>query len=102
MREADPPVSAVIINCEMIHDMDTAAADELLRLYDNITAKGVGIYIARAHAKVRGFMERDGIVERIGAENFFPKVGDAVEAFILRAAEGGHPGAGEMDERARS
>ena len=27
VREADPPVRTVVINCEMIHDMGTTAAD---------------------------------------------------------------------------
>jgi SulP family sulfate permease len=80
--ESDPPVKAVIINCEMIHDMDTTASDELIGLHSDLTHAGIEFYMARVRAEVRDFMARDGIVERIGEERYFHKVGDAVDAFI--------------------
>jgi SulP family sulfate permease len=87
--ESDPPVKAVIINCEMIHDMDTTATDELIGLHSDLTHAGIEFYMARVRAEVRDFMARDGIVERIGEERYFHKVGDAVDAFIkLNRPEG--------------
>ncbi len=87
--ESDPPVKAVIINCEMIHDMDTTATDKLISLHSDLTHAGIEFYMARVRAEVRDFMARDGIVERIGEERYFQKVGDAVDAFLrLNRQEG--------------
>ncbi len=84
VRETDPPARAVIIDCEMIHDMDTTATEELSRLYTDLLDEGIGLWMARVRFEVRTFMARDGVVELLGRENFFPAVRDAVEAFRLR------------------
>ena len=68
--------------------MDSTAEDELIRLHAGPSEEGIGPYIARARADVRGFMERDGILEKIGPENIFPKIGDAVEEPYRRRAGG--------------
>lgn len=82
VNDAEPPYQLVIIDCEMIHDMDTTASDVLLDLHGYLNNKGILLYMARVHGDVRGFMSRDGVIDAIGAENFFPKVIDAVTAFF--------------------
>lgn len=79
--KADPPVKAVIIDCEMIHDMDTTAIDQLLELHADLAEEGVTLLMARAHSRVLDFMRLDGIARVIGEDNFFPTVRDAVAVF---------------------
>jgi hypothetical protein len=42
---------------------------------------GVKVMLARVHTPVREFMRKDGLIEKVGEENIYPRVLDAVEAF---------------------
>jgi len=79
--EADPRPRVVIIDCEMIYEMDTTASDEFTALQGAMAEEGVELLIARVHAPVRSFMQRDGIIEIVGEDNMFHTVRDAVDAF---------------------
>ena len=81
MDEADPRPRAVIVDCEMIFEMDTTASDEFTALKSSLAEEGVELLIARVHAPVRSFMQRDGIIEIVGEDNIFHTVRDAVQAF---------------------
>ena len=81
VEEADPRPRAVIVDCEMIYEMDTTASDEFTALHAALGEEGVELLIARVHAPVRSFMQRDGITGIVGEENMFYTVRDAVQAF---------------------
>ncbi|RJP35215.1 MAG: SulP family inorganic anion transporter [Actinobacteria bacterium] len=87
VEEADPRPRAVIVDFEMVYEMDTSASDEFTALHAALHEDGVEMLIARVHAPVRAFMQRDGITDMVGAENIFYTVRDAVQAFRER-----HPG----------
>jgi len=61
-------------------DMDTTASDNFSDLLTVMEKSGVAVKLARVHTPVREFMEKDGLVEKIGEENLYPRVRDAVEA----------------------
>lgn len=81
VKTAEPPVRSVIIDFEVISDMDTTAADQFSDLLKTFEASGVSVMLARVHAPVREFMEKDGILEKLEEENIYPRVMDAVAAF---------------------
>ncbi|MEW6554063.1 MAG: SulP family inorganic anion transporter [Actinomycetota bacterium] len=81
---ADPRPRTVIVDCEMIYEMDTTASDEFTALHAALAEEGVEVLVARVHAPVRSFMRRDGITARVGEENMFHTVRDAVRAFRER------------------
>ena len=81
VRDAEPPVKAVLIDCEMMFDMDTTAADQLTELNDILSSSGIPLMLARAHAPIRDFMRRDGVTDLLGEENMYQTVHDAVAAF---------------------
>lgn len=78
VSEADPPARVLILDFEMISDMDTTASDQFTILLSELEEKGVTLYMARVHQAVCSFMEKDGLVEKIGRDNIFPRVMDAV------------------------
>jgi len=61
-------------------DMDTTASDNFSDLLTVMEKSGVAVKLARVHTPVREFMEKDRLVEKIGADNIYPRVKDAVEA----------------------
>ena len=81
------PVRALVLDLEATADMDTTAADQLADLVTAMRRSGVRVMLARLHGPVRDFMEKDGLVELIGAAEIYPRVLDAVGSF-----EGGRLG----------
>jgi anti-anti-sigma regulatory factor len=71
----------VIIDLEVTADMDTTAGDQFADLVTALERMGVRLMLARVHANVRQFLAEDGLTERIGEHNCFPRVLDAVTSF---------------------
>jgi high affinity sulfate transporter 1 len=86
VADAEPPVKTVIIDCEVMSDMDTTASDQLIELLSTLERQGVAVLLARVHEPVRLFMSKDGLIDKIGGDNIFPRVKDAVQAFENRNA----------------
>ena len=80
VREADPPVKTLIVDCEMMFEMDTTATDTLLELLARLKGEEVKVMLSRVHAPVLAFMRRDGVVDAVGEENVFLTNYDAVRA----------------------
>ncbi len=80
VKEADPPVKTLIVDCEMMFEMDTTATDTLLELLARLEEKGVEVMLSRVHAPVLAFMRRDGVIDTVGEDNVFLTNYDAVRA----------------------
>jgi len=85
VRGPREPVRAVVLDLEATADMDTTAADQLTDLVTGLRKAGIRIMLARLHAPVRDFMEKDGLVELVGADEIYPRVLDAVRSFEASA-----------------
>ena len=81
VSEADPPARAVLIDASGITHLDTTAMDVLSELCAELAAQDVRLLVARARTAVREELDRAGLVEAIGGENFFESVRGAVAAF---------------------
>jgi len=84
VEDADPRPRTVIVDGEMIYEMDTTASDGFMALHAALEEDGVELLLARVHAPVRAFMLRGGITEKVGEDNIFYTVRDAVQAFRER------------------
>jgi high affinity sulfate transporter 1 len=82
MRCADPPIRRVVICAEPLIDVDTTAADAICELIDELAEDGVELAFAEVKHPVREHMDRYGIIERVGAANFYPTIGSAVHAYV--------------------
>ena len=81
VQALEPPVKGVIIDFEVMSDMDTTASDQFADLLTMMEKKGIPVKLARVHTPVREFMEKDGLIAKIGEQNIYPRVLDAVQAF---------------------
>jgi high affinity sulfate transporter 1 len=80
--ESPEPVSWVVVCAEPITDVDTTAAEMLERLADELEVAGVELAFAELKDPVRDRLSRYGLVDRIGADRFFPTVGVAVRSYV--------------------
>ena len=62
---------ALILSMRGVPLIDTEGLEEIQRLYDKLHKQGGTLMFAGVHDTARAMMERDGLVEIIGRENFF-------------------------------
>lgn len=80
LAAAGPAVTAVVLDFEAVYEIDTEGVDVLVQLVDELAARHVRLIIARAHASVRDYLERDRSLEAIGPDNIVASIDDAVNA----------------------
>jgi SulP family sulfate permease len=62
---------ALILSMRGVPLVDTSGIETLKRLYERIHGQGGALMFAGVHENARRMMERAGLVDEIGAENFF-------------------------------
>lgn len=82
IRDANVPVSRVVIAAEPLLDVDTTAADVLGELIDELHAKGIQFGLAELKHPVREHLERYGLIDLVGTENLYPTIGSAVHSYV--------------------
>jgi len=78
------PVQWFVLNAEAIVEIDITAADVVLELQKTLAARGIVFALARVKQDLYQQLVRAGLVERIGAQWFFPTLPTAVAAFTAR------------------
>lgn len=73
-----------LLDAELIPGIDTTAAAKLEDVYLELAEKGITFVVARAKSPLYKMLKRNGLVEIIGQERFFPTIGSAVTAFRCR------------------
>jgi high affinity sulfate transporter 1 len=69
----------VIIDLGASADLDIACTDMLSNLIDELRQAGIGLLLADAKSATRSRLEHTGLLERIGEENLYLHVPEAVE-----------------------
>jgi high affinity sulfate transporter 1 len=80
--DADPPVRWVVVAAEPITDVDTTAADAIEELDIELSRRGIELAFAEMKDPVKDRLQRYGLAERLGRDQFFPTMGVAVKAYI--------------------
>ncbi|MDD2921232.1 MAG: sodium-independent anion transporter, partial [Anaerolineales bacterium] len=62
---------ALILSMRGVSLIDTAGLESIHRLYERVHQRGGTLMFAGVHDNARNMMERGGLVNLIGAENFF-------------------------------
>ncbi len=84
--EGKPKV--VILDALGMSDIDYTGSRALREALDNLDHQNIKFAMARVGSRVHEGLARSGLVERIGAANFFASVGEAVEAVGPSTGEG--------------
>ena len=81
------PVEWFVLNAEAIVEIDITAADVLLELEKTLQERGIHFALARVKQDLYKQLSRAGLVEKIGADRFFPTLPTALAAFRERNRE---------------
>jgi MFS superfamily sulfate permease-like transporter len=73
-----------ILDGSTINVVDVTGAEMLESLAGELSSSGVRFGLANVQHEVRNYLERAGVLERIGAEFMFPTLNTASEAFLSR------------------
>jgi SulP family sulfate permease len=75
------PVRWVVIDAEAIGDVDSSGSGVLADLADGLRERGITLSLARLKAAVSEYLDRAGVMEKVGAVHVYLEVDDAVAAF---------------------
>jgi SulP family sulfate permease len=78
---SDPPATALVLDMEGVSDIDTTAVQQLDELLEDLAKADVEVAFARVRQPVLDMFDRAGITERVGDDEVFLEVDDAVTHF---------------------
>ncbi len=82
IAEAPTPVKWVVIAAEPVTDIDITAADVLAELDLDLHKAGMEMCFAEMKGPVKDHLKRYGMFTKLGSENFFPTIGQAVDRYL--------------------
>ena len=81
------PVDWVVLNMEANVEIDLTATDMLEDLRTELVSRGIVLALARVKQDLAIYLERAGLIERIGDDHIFPTLPTALEGFRNRHAD---------------
>jgi high affinity sulfate transporter 1 len=82
VAEAPTPTKRVVIAAEPITDIDITAASVLDDLDRALHEAGMDLFFAEMKGPVKDRLKRYGLFNKLGIENFFPTIEQAVEHYL--------------------
>jgi MFS superfamily sulfate permease-like transporter len=76
------PVRWLVVAAEPVTSVDVTAADMLTELDETLHVAGIELCFAEMKGPVKDKLKRFGIFARLGEEQFFPTVGQAVTGYL--------------------
>jgi MFS superfamily sulfate permease-like transporter len=83
----DPKPGVVLIDGESINGIDATAVNTIVELNDELSRLEISLRFARVRANVMEIMQRAGLDEVIGSEDFYTSVHEGVDAFMANDIE---------------
>ena len=77
----DPdPLRGVVLDLEAVAFIDSQGAEQLSQIHELVEASGATLRLARVKPPVLAVLERDGVIDQIGADHIHGNIDRAVEA----------------------
>lgn len=74
----------IVVAAEPVTDIDITAADVLAELVTELNQAGIELCFAQLKGPVKDHLKRYGLYSRVGMENFFPTIGQAVDHYLIK------------------
>jgi SulP family sulfate permease len=94
LERRHPGLRFVLVSAAGINGLDASGVEMLGSLGDGLRKNGVVLLFSGVKPRVRAVLERTGLAERIGADNFFPSDHAAYLALAVREDSGAASGQG--------
>ena len=78
---SETPIRTTILDLEMTNELDVPSAEMLAELHEEHEAVDIQFKLVGIHAPVMEMLDASGLSERIGAENIYPTILEAVLAY---------------------
>jgi high affinity sulfate transporter 1 len=95
--DEETPVEWVVLNMEANVEIDLTATDMLEDLRRELASRGVVLALARVKQDLALYLERTGLLARIGGDHVFPTLPTALEGFRSRNQR--PPSSGDAPDR---
>jgi MFS superfamily sulfate permease-like transporter len=82
------PVRWLVITAEPVTSVDVTAADLVAKLDETLQAAGIELCFAEMKDPVQDKLKRFGLFSHLGAEVFFPTIGEAVNTYLQDLSRG--------------
>ena len=82
VAESPTPVRRIIITAEPVTSIDVTSADMLAELVQTLTESRIEVRCAEMKDPVKDKLKRFELFDRFGADNFYPTIGAAVDAYL--------------------
>jgi high affinity sulfate transporter 1 len=82
IEESPTPAKQIVISAEPVTAIDVTSGDMLSELAQTLTRDGIELRFAELKDPVKDTLKRFGLLERLGAANFYPTLGAAVDAYV--------------------
>ena len=76
------PLKRILITAEPVTSIDVTSADMLVELEQNLRDSGIELRFAEMKDPVKDKLKRFEIMDTFGANNFYPTIGAAVDAYL--------------------
>ena len=81
-QNADPRLRAVVLSFEGVDFIDSQGSEKLAEILELAETYGAEIRLARVKPDVMSLLERDGVIETLGANHVYATVYDAAKDHI--------------------
>ncbi len=77
-QTAEPPLHTIVLSFEGINFVDSQASEAIGKVIDLAHSPDIEIGLSRLKARVRGVLERDGVIDLLGVDKIYPTTYEAV------------------------
>jgi SulP family sulfate permease len=82
---AEPQLTAVVLDCKSVNFIDSQGSGKVGEFVDLARSNDISFRLARVKPAVLEMLGRDGVLDRLGADNIHEDVNEAVEAQLAFA-----------------
>jgi high affinity sulfate transporter 1 len=82
VADAPTPTKWVVVAAEPVTDVDITAADAMIALDEALHQAGMELCFAEMKGPVKDRLKRYGLFNKLGSENFFPTIEQAVTGYL--------------------
>ena len=79
---AEPKLETFVIDFEGVNFIDSQGAEKIGKVLDLIRAYGAELRLTRVKVDVLAVLERDGVIERLGADRVYDDVWGSIVDFM--------------------
>lgn len=83
VKDAEPPIKWLCIDCAAVDDVDFSAAETLHALLDLLNERRIRLVLAKTSDDVKAELDRSGLLERLNHDACYFSIGEVVDAYDL-------------------